>query len=63
MKINEFIMVETHVADTVDDYLNEVNFEILDWPPRSPDLNSIEHLWEIIVRQLRSRQEGTCLLK
>ena len=29
---------------------------IRDWPPRSPDLNCIEHLWDLIGRRLHNRQ-------
>ena len=28
----------------------------LDWPPYSPDLSSIEHLWDQLDRQVRQRQ-------
>lgn len=31
---------------------NEVN--LLPWPPRSPDLSPIEHVWDIIGRRLRN---------
>lgn len=26
---------------------------VLDWPPQSPDLNPIEHLWDHIEREIR----------
>lgn len=45
-----------HTARIVRDYLNEVDIETLDWPPRSPDLNPIEHLWDQMGRQLRDHQ-------
>lgn len=45
-----------HVARIVNDYLREVDIETLDWPPRSPDLNPIEHLWDMLNRQLRNIQ-------
>jgi transposase len=35
--------------------INKVN--VLDWPPRSPDLNPIEHLWNHVDQKIRKRKE------
>jgi len=29
--------------------------EVLDWPPQSPDMNVIEHLWSIIKPKIAKR--------
>jgi len=28
-------------------------FTVLKWPPQSPDLNPIEHLWDVVEQELR----------
>lgn len=45
-----------YLARIVQEYLQEACIETLDWPPRSPDLNPIEHLGDSLGRQLRNHQ-------
>ncbi len=35
-------------------FLNMTNeFTLLKWPPQLPDLNPIEHLWDVVEREIR----------
>lgn len=45
-----------HVARTTAQLLRASNVRVLPWPARSPDLNPIEHIWDLIGR--RARRNG-----
>nr|KAG5695939.1 hypothetical protein BaRGS_017520 [Batillaria attramentaria] len=55
----EFILMDDnarpHSARIVDQYLEEESMELMEWPARSPDLNPIEHVWDMIGRAVRAR--------
>jgi transposase len=42
----------THTAHVVRDALRELGFEIMEWPPYSPDLNPIENLWALLKAEI-----------
>lgn len=42
-----------HVARIVTHYLEDVSITTMNWPARSPDMNPIENLWDMLKRHLR----------
>ncbi|KAK3505622.1 hypothetical protein QTP70_021284 [Hemibagrus guttatus] len=37
-------------------YEHTNQFEVLTWPPNSPDLNPVKHLWDVLDKQVRSME-------
>lgn len=44
-----------HVAVATMNFLREVGIEVMDWPALRPDLNPIEHVWDMLERRIRKR--------
>ena len=45
-----------HVAHICTDLLTENDIDVMDWPPYSPDVSPIEHLWDELDRHVRRRR-------
>ena len=50
-----FMRDSPHVARASLAYLQANNVSLLDWPASSPDMNPIEHFWDNLDRQVRTR--------
>ena len=44
----------SHTARSVRDFLQDRNVTTLPWPAKSPDLNPIEQVWDLLDRRMRA---------
>nr|CAH7733744.1 unnamed protein product [Callosobruchus chinensis] len=47
-----------HTARITQQYLNDVDFDVLKWQALSPDANPIEHVWNMLGRRIRKLQHA-----
>lgn len=45
-----------HRAGIVNDFLRDHGIERMDWPPLSPDMNAIEHVWSRMKLKMKERE-------
>ncbi|GFY26232.1 transposable element Tc3 transposase [Trichonephila clavipes] len=62
----EFLFMDdkarSHRADIVDECLESEDITRMDWPEYSPDMNRIEHVWDMLGRRIVARQPpANCL--
>jgi hypothetical protein len=53
---------QPHVARVCQDFLPNHNINPFDWPPYSPVLTPIEHLWDEMDRRVRGRRNAPATL-
>jgi len=52
-----------HTAQAVQQYLNHVGIRTLPIPARSPDMNPLEHVWDVLGRCVRARDHAPTTLR
>lgn len=50
-----------HTSRFTSNYFLRNRIRVLDWPPQSPDMNPIEHLWDELERRIMKKPKATSL--
>jgi len=62
----DFILMDDnarpHTARVVEQYLQAETIDCIDWPARSPDINPIEHAWDLLQAAVSARPVQTASL-
>ena len=51
-----------HTSSDVKTWLETHGVAVLEWPPYSPDLNPIEHVWAIMKRWINEHYPDLCIM-
>src|SRR5205814_5659215 len=52
-----------HTTKITKEWFKEQAFTVMEWPPNSPDMNPIEHMWRVLKAALHKRFPDTSTLR
>ena len=51
----QLAIATSHTDRSVCDFLQDRNDSVLPWPAKTPDINPIKHVWDLLDRRVRTR--------